>query len=257
MKPADHPASQPMYSPMVVETRDAGSMGRVAAALVADQLRAKPGSVLVFPTGNTPLPMYEALRADKSIHWANSRLFHLDEYIPPAGPQKAEYETFGDFMKKRLWDHVGGRKFYAGHYVDPAAYETILMRESGGGPDMVILGVGKNGHIAFNEPGTAVDARTRIASLTENTLNANFGVKSAREARQKGFPTHAMTLGIDPILRAKQIVLLVNDDPDKKARLAELLDTSQPPDPANPATYLKLHPNVTVITDFTIDRERV
>ncbi len=229
-----------------VRKNSADAVGLEAADRVAAQLVSKPDSTLVFPTGNTPLPMYKALRHMPHLNWKQSRLFHLDEYVQPAGhggPLK--YETYQEYMRRELWDCLDAQKHYFAHYTaQPAQYEQLV--NATGGPELVILGIGANGHIAFNEPGSAPDSPARTIDLTDQTVISNFG-----SVGKKDYPTQAVTLGLKTILGAKQILLLATGE-GKREILKKALDPATPPDPAIPASYLKSHPNVTVITDFDV-----
>ena len=152
-----------------VRLPNANAVGEQAALMVADQLANKPNSTLVFPTGKTPLPLYQALRHMPELDWHSSRLFQLDEYVKPKMAGPLPYETFAEFMDRELWDYIAGHKFYIQHYFQqPAAYEQLVLQ--GGGPDLVILGIGGNGHVAFNEPGSAPDSPTRVIELAEQTM---------------------------------------------------------------------------------------
>ncbi len=216
-----------------------------AAALVARQLTEKPNSALVFPTGKTPLPLYAQLRAMNDINWEKSRLFQLDEYIKPATEGPLPYQSFADFMQKELWNFVGGQKFYLEQYFDcPAAYEALMTQENG--PDLLILGIGSNGHVAFNEPGSEPDSPTRVIDLADQTMISNFG-----GIRKPGYPIQAITLGLKAILNAKRILLLATGA-NKQTITAQAFDPKTPPDLNCPASWLKQHPNVTVITDFSL-----
>ena len=220
--------------------------GREAALLVARTLRQKPHAAIVFPTGNTPLPMYRFLRRMPSSLWVHSRLFHLDEYVPPDdAPGSTQYESYRAYMRRELFRHVGGRHYEMADYIArPEDYDALLRADHG--PDLVVLGIGGNGHIAFNEPGSARDAPTRMVDLAEETIRDNFGALG-----QQGYPTRAATLGMDTILQARRIVLLATGEA-KRPLVERAFDPVPPPTPDYPASWLKTHPHVTVITDFPI-----
>lgn len=239
-------SSQEAGSIRLVRKNNPEAVGLEAAGMVANQLVEKPDSTLVFPTGNTPLPMYKALLHMPHLNWKKSRLFHLDEYVKPAGYNRpVPYETYEDYMRRELWDCLDANKHYFSHYTDnPAAYEAQV--NATGGPDLVILGIGANGHIAFNEPGSAKDSPARTIDLADQTILSNFG-----SVGKQGYPTQAVTLGLKTILSAKRIILLATGE-GKRDILKRALDPSTPADPAIPASFLKEHPNVTVITDFDL-----
>ncbi len=223
------------------------AFGEHAADLVAAQLQEKPNATLVFPTGNTPLPMYQALRHRPALRWHSARLFHLDEYVKPSAlaDTPRRYESYADYMRRELWDYVDGEKFFLrDHEKNPLAYESLI--EANGGIDLAILGIGRNGHIAFNEPGSFPDSSTRLVNLSETTRISNFGASN-----RPGYPTQAITLGLRLLLQARHILLLATGD-SKKEILHRALDPANPPSAACPASWLQTCPRLTVLTDFAV-----
>jgi glucosamine-6-phosphate deaminase len=229
-----------------IERPSEEAVGREAAETVEKTLKQKPNASIVFPTGNTPLRMYQALRRTPYSLWSQARLFHLDEYVPPEGYQgPIKYETYEEYMRRELFDCVGGQKYYMRHYLNRLdEYERLISQDDG--PDLVILGIGGNGHIAFNEPGSPQNAPTRIITLEAQTIRDNFGATGKR-----GYPTQAATLGLDIILRARHIMLLAVGH-KKQAIIRKAFDPKNPPSSDCPASWLKEHPHVTVITDFRV-----
>lgn len=232
-----------------VRENDADAVGRKAAELVADQLDEKANSTFIFPTGNTPLPMYKALRHMPHLHWDSARLFHLDEYVKPPGQKgPVPYETYEEYMRRELWDCISGRKYYFSHFDgDPAGYEKLVNEK--GGPDLVVLGIGANGHLAFNEPGSDPNSPARVIDLADKTIVSNFG-----SVGKRGFPTQAMSLGLKTILSAKKIILLATGS-SKQAILRRAFDPNTPATADIPASWLKqpaIAKKVTVITDFDV-----
>jgi glucosamine-6-phosphate deaminase len=253
----------------LVREADTEAVGGRAAALVARRLAENPEASIVFPTGNTPRPMYRALRNEPGLDWSRSRLFHLDEYVPPPTfgrlsgdnlsgghfssgdfPGNSSYETFEAAIRRELWDHVDGQKHFFGCYTsEPEAYEALVLER--GGPDLVILGIGRNGHVAFNEPPCGPDTPTRRVTLSESTRKANFGPAAlATESRAK-YPTQAVTLGMRTILSARRILLLATGE-GKRAIVRRAFDPTTPPEPECPASWLKRHPDILVLTDFSV-----
>lgn len=247
-----------------IREENSKAVGLAAAQLLADCVQQKPQSNLVFPTGNTPKPLYKILRNPGQaeaphINWSQTHLFHLDEYVPPL-PSVAEqgakkpgslraYETFGESMRRELWDFVDGETFFFEDYVEnPTAYEDLI--QGHGGLDMAIVGIGRNGHIAFNEPPSGPDSPTRRIQLSEATLKANFGLPG--ETQPADFPSEAVTLGMAAILSARQILLLATGE-NKHAIIRQAFDPECPPSADYPASWLKLHGNVVVLTDFALD----
>lgn len=225
---------------------DAQAVGVCAADWVARTLQDSPQAVLVFPTGNTPLPMYEALRHRPELDWSGTRLFHLDEYVPPRDARRPlPYETYAEYMRRELWDVIDGQKHYFIQDVDePTAYEARIAGL--GGADLVILGIGVNGHIAFNEPGAKPDSPARRVALAPATILSNF-----KALNKPGYPTHAVTLGLKSILSARHILLLATGQAKQQVVRQALLECT-PPDADLPASWLKTHPHVTVLTDFEV-----
>ena len=192
------------------ETFDsADALADRAAHLMLGAIRENPRVVLGLPTGRTPIGMYERVVRECSREYHCFRdvtTFNLDEYagVPPDHP--GSYYTY---MRQHLFDHVDIDPLRAHiphgnaeNLHDECLRYEIVIHEAGG-LDLTFLGLGRNGHIGFNEPGTPFDARTRVVQLTESTRKANADLFPG------GVPTHAITMGIGTILESKQIVLLV------------------------------------------------
>ena len=181
-----------------------------AASLLLGAIRENPRVVLGLPTGRTPIGMYDRVVRECSREYHCFRdvtTFNLDEYVgvPPSHP--GSYFTY---MKQHLFDHVDLDLTHA-HLprgmakeldAECARYEGEI--RDAGGLDLTFLGLGRNGHIGFNEPGTPFDARTRVVALTDSTRQAN-----ADCFHDGNVPTHAITMGIGTILESRRIVLLV------------------------------------------------
>ncbi len=237
---------KPLAGIHFVRLRDADAVGCEAAGMVAAQLLAKPESSIVFPTGRTPLPMYKVLRHMPHLNWRQSRLFHLDEYVNPAPrAPRVPYEAYAEYMNRELWDYITARKHYFDHYSQkPDEYERLVSADDG--PDLVILGIGGNGHIAFNEPGSLPDSPARVIDLAEQTIKSNFG-----SVGKAGYPLQAVTLGLGTILSARKIILLATGQ-DKQAIVQKVFNPKTKPSKSLPASWLKQHPDVTVLTDFEV-----
>ena len=194
----------------VVFVEDYEAMSRRAAEIVAGQIRQKPDSVLGLATGSTPLGLYRLLcrwYAAGRLDFSAVTTFNLDEYIglSPTHPQ-----SYHAFMQEHLFSKVNlcpARCFLpdgmAGDVLAEAGrYDARI--EAAGGIDLQVLGIGSDGHIAFNEPGSSLASRTRIVSLTPQTIkdNARFFKKAA------DVPKQALSMGVGTILEAKRIVLL-------------------------------------------------
>ncbi|MFZ5822908.1 MAG: glucosamine-6-phosphate deaminase [Bacillota bacterium] len=223
---------------------DYTNLSRRAAAIVAELVRAKPDAVLGLPTGSTPEGFYNAL-VESGVSLARVRTFNLDEYL---GLPQDHPESYYSFMKRHLYDRTDLRPENCaipdGMTADPVAecrrYEEAV--QAAGGLDLVVLGVGHNGHIGFNEPGTPWDSRTRKVALTDRTRQANARFFNSLEE----VPTHALTMGIGTILTARRILLLASGTA-KAGVVREMVEGE--PDTAVPVTALQTHPDVTVLLD--------
>ncbi len=215
-----------------------------AAALMLEAIRENPRIVLGLPTGRTPIGMYDHVVRECAREYrcfSEVTTFNLDEYVgvPPEHPG-----SYATYMKQHLFDHVDLDPAHA-HLPNGMApdldaeclrYEREI-RESGG-LELTFLGLGRNGHIGFNEPGTPWGAHTRVIRLTESTRKANAEYFPGAEV-----PTHAITMGIGTILESKRIVLLVAGN-GKETALERLRSGIRGED--FPASALWTHGDVTV-----------
>jgi glucosamine-6-phosphate deaminase len=215
------------------------SLPREAARFIANAVTARPDVVLALPTGRTPLDMYSELariHSDEGLDFSRVRIFDLDEYV---GLAPNDPHSFHDY----LWTHFLHQVNICPenvHLIEPgvcATYEHEIQRA--GGIDLLIAGVGSNGHIAFNEPGATFDSRTRIVELADSTLER---MRPAFEDVE--LPQRAVTIGIGTILEARRILVLVSGRAKRDALHAML---HGPISPTCPASALRLHPDVTVI----------
>jgi len=229
-------------------------VGRLAARMIARQLLRKPNLVLGLATGSTPIITYRELarmHREEGLDFSQVTTFNLDEYLglPPTHPQ-----SYRHFMNQHLFDHVniprGNIHVPYGHAaaVDEFCgwYEAEIRRC--GGIDIQVLGVGADGHIAFNEPGSSLGSRTRLKTLTEETIrdNARFF------ERQDQVPRFAITMGVGTILEAHKIILLAvgASKADIVAQAIEGPITS-----SITASALQLHRDVIVIVDSDASRK--
>jgi glucosamine-6-phosphate deaminase len=192
--------------------------------------------------------MYKELIAKNTageISFKDVTTYNLDEYYPIEPTHEQSYRYF---MNVNLFDHIDIDKAKTfvpnGLTENPeeegAAYDAAI--EAAGGVDLQVLGIGQNGHIAFNEPDDALIAGTHITSLTDDTIEANSRFFASKEE----VPTRAFTMGIGSIIKAKKIILLANGA-NKHAAIAQMLDdkiTTQ-----CPATILKAHADVYLFCD--------
>ncbi|WP_045731143.1 glucosamine-6-phosphate deaminase [Pseudarthrobacter chlorophenolicus] len=222
----------------------ASATGSVAAGILAAVVRSNPDAVLGLATGGSPLPIYRAL-AEHSVEMGAVRGFALDEYVGlPAGHPESYAEVIRREVTVRLGLDPAKVAVPDGGAPDPrqaaADYDAAIARA--GGIDVQILGIGHNGHIAFNEPGSALDSRTRVEVLTKRTRQAN----ARYFASPDDVPAQCITQGLGTIMEARQLLLVVSGA-DKAEILAAAL---QGPVSADcPASILQRHAHVTVVAD--------
>ena len=222
-----------------------------AASLAADAIEAlvngNHAAVLGLATGSSPLPAYQELirrhRAGTGPSYAGVRCFLLDEYVglPPGHP-----ETYRETIFRELTDALGiAREQVAGpDAADPrhagARYEEAI--RAAGGIDLQVLGIGSDGHLAFNEPGSSLASATRIKTLTDRTRSDNARFFGSVDA----VPRHVLTQGLGTILRAGHLMLLASGE-RKAAAVAAAVEG--PLSASCPASVLQLHPHATVLLD--------
>ncbi len=175
------------------------SIYRQAVELIAQTLREKPTANLMLATGSTMEPLYALLR-ESGLDFSLAKTFNLDEYYP--GNQ------FREFMNAQLFEHVN---IDANKVHFPTLdYDEVIT--AAGGIDLCLLGIGVNGHIAFNEPGSSVDSRTRIVELDASTRKRNSQLNDGAD-----IPPRAISVGVATILDCKKIVVLANGDEKREA----------------------------------------
>ncbi|MFK3938170.1 glucosamine-6-phosphate deaminase [Alkalihalobacillus sp. NPDC078783] len=232
----------------IIKARDYGDMSVKAAEFVIWHLKQNPAMNIGFATGGTPIGLYKQLVEDHKKNYTSYQQvtsFNLDEYI---GLSYDHPQSYHSYMREHLFSHIdiGDERIFLpkSNTHEPetasAAYEDALYKQ--GGIDLQILGIGNNGHIGFNEPGTPFQSNTHIVKLEETTrvANARFFNKISE------VPTHAITMGIASIMRSKEILLLISGQ-SKRDALHHLLHGKETQD--FPASILKRHPRVTVIAD--------
>jgi glucosamine-6-phosphate deaminase len=215
-----------------------------AADLVADLIRQLEQPVLGLPTGGTPEGFYAAL-VQRQADYERLTTFNLDEYV---GLPKEHSQSYYSYMKARLFEHLPLDPWRIhlpnGEAADAEAecrrYEAEICAV--GGIDLMILGLGHNGHIGFNEPGTPWESRTRRVGLTETTRLANARFFASLEQ----VPKEALTMGIGTILEARQIIVLASGESKAEIIRRTLVEE---PTLAVPATSLRGHGNVTFLID--------
>lgn len=223
-------------------------MSQVAARIVAREILLKERLVLGLPTGDTPAEMYEELVQLYNhglIDFSKVITFNLDEYygLSPNHPQ-----SYHHYMRERLLNHVNIHKknIYIPNGIaidigkECKRYEEEIHHH--GGIDLQVLGIGPNGHIGFNEPGSGWGTVTRLVTLLEETRKR----ESKHFSNPNKVPTKAITMGIKTIMNAKKILLLASGKEKAKA-LKEAFEG--PITTKVPASILQLHPNVIAVID--------
>jgi glucosamine-6-phosphate deaminase len=232
----------------VLIRHDAEEASATAARLIARQIREKPDSVLGLATGSTPLRLYAmlvAMHKAGTLDFRHVTTFNLDEYVglPPAHPA-----SYHHFMGEHLFRHINLTPWRI-HLPDGltpdipthcAAYEAAI--HAAGGIDLQLLGLGTDGHLGFNEPGSSLASRTRLKTLTEQTRtdNARFFTD--------GTPVHhhVITMGLGTIMESRTALLLAFG----QAKAAAVAATVEGPVTASvPGSILQFHPHAKVILD--------
>lgn len=227
---------------------DYRAMSRRAASIIAAQVVLKPDCVLGLATGSTPVGAYEQLvkwYQQGDLSFAQTRSVNLDEYqgLAPTHDQSYRY-----FMQQNLFNHIDivpeNTHVLNGLAEDPAAecaaYDQMI--RDLGGVDLQLLGMGHNGHIAFNEPGDDFGLGTHVVTLSERTIDANQRFFASRD----DVPRHALSMGIKSIMSARRILIVVSGA-DKAEALCQAV--SGPVTNQVPASVLQLHPDVTLVAD--------
>ena len=229
-------------------TEDYQTMSRKAANILSAQIILKPNSVLGLATGSTPVGMYKQLVTwyeKGDLDFAEIKTVNLDEYV---GLEPTHEQSYRYFMQEHLFDHVNinpaNTNVPDGLAADPQAeckwYNQVIRQM--GGIDIQVLGMGRNGHIGFNEPGDAFELETHVVDLTESTIEANARFFASRD----DVPRQAMSMGIKSIMMARKILLMVSGEDKADAVKRAFIG---PVTPQVPASILQLHPYVTLVGD--------
>lgn len=212
--------------------------------IVKDELEQGRLQVIGLATGSTMIPVYEKwVKSD--LDFSNVLSFNLDEYV---GIPSTNSNGYAYFMNHHLFSKKPFKQTYIPNGMatdleaECVAYEKLLNEHP---LDIQLLGVGENGHIAFNEPGTSVDSVTHVATLTDSTL----GVNSQYFDNDEKIPETALTMGIQSIMSAKKLILLAFGEKKREA-IEKLIEGKV--DPQWPITYLLKHPDAIVITDLEV-----
>ncbi|AHI52538.1 glucosamine-6-phosphate deaminase [Spiroplasma culicicola] len=222
-------------------------VGSTTGEMILEKVRQNPNTILGLATGSSPISTYEYVvnkTEQENIDWSNVITFNLDEYkgLAPEHDQSYRY-----FMNEKLFDKINIKKentFVPSGLIDTDEeankYDDLIA--SKGGIDLQLLGIGTNGHIGFNEPGTSFDSITSIVDLTKSTIEAN----ARFFASEADVPTQAISMGLNSIMQAKEIVLIAIGA-NKAEAIYELARGKFSPE--WPCTILQNHPNVTLVLD--------
>ncbi len=228
----------------LIKVKNYGEMSRVASEIVVGEILKKKNIVMGFATGRTPLGLYkELVRAYRKgrIDFSGVRSFNLDEYYPIA---KSDKRSYFSYMFRNLFGRVNIKKsnvnLLDGEVKDWKKecrdYERLIKDSP---IDLLILGVGVNGHIGFNEPGSLKTSRTRLVELTAETIKRNSGIF-------RKVPERALTMGVKTIFSAKKIILLASGK-DKMLAIGRLIKGEVGLD--CPVSFLRKHKDLVVVVD--------
>lgn len=232
----------------IISVKSYEELSRKAAEILAAHIIVQPELVLGLATGDTPAGTYQKLIEkynEGALDFSHVKTVNLDEYVGLASTHPQSYRYF---MEKHLFEYINinAENTYlpdgTSDDLDKACtlYNSII--RSLGGIDVQLLGIGRNGHIGFNEPGTAFETKTHVVDLSQDTIRAN----SRLFERIEDVPKRAITMGIGNIMQAKNILLIVNGEAKADAVVSAFYG---PVVPTVPASILQLHPNVTVVAD--------
>jgi len=220
----------------------------LAAGAVERLLREKPTAVLGLATGSTPMPVYDELarrHREEGLSFAGARGFLLDEYVGLSRdhPQRYRRVISQEIVERVDWpeEKVLGPEGLAEDLAEACARYELSIAEAGG-IDLQLLGIGADGHVAFNEPGSSLASRTRVKSLTAQTREDNARFFDSPEE----VPVHCLTQGLGTISEARHLVLLAIGE-HKAPAVRQLVEGAI--SARWPATVLQLHPHVTVLVD--------
>jgi glucosamine-6-phosphate deaminase len=232
----------------IISAKNYEEMGKMAANVIAAQMKLKPDSVLGLATGSSPISTYENLIQQcqaGELDFSRAKSVNLDEYV---GLDAANVNSYRYFMQQHLFDHINinpaNTHVPCGTNPDTegecAAYDELIRKL--GGIDLQLLGLGPNGHIGFNEPSDCFIPGTHKVKLADATIQAN----SRMFEQESDVPHYAYTMGIRDIVQAKCVLMIVSGENKaeilKKAFYGKIT-------PQVPASILQLHPNFILVAD--------
>lgn len=233
----------------IIVTESYEEMSNKTADIFEKEVRGNPSLVLGLATGSTPIGTYKELirrHKEEELDFSRVKSFNLDEYV---GIEPDDPSSYTYYMKEQFFKHINMDEKNAnipdGMTKDPFKYVEKydeLIRESGG-IDVLLLGIGTNGHIAFMEPDEELSVDSGVVELTKQTIKDNSRFFESK----KHVPTQAISMGMGSILRAKKIVMIANGKA-KAPIIGEILNNGKVTTKI-PATFLLLHNDVTWICD--------
>lgn len=232
----------------IYREKDYNAMSRRAAAVIAAQVVSKPDCVLGLATGSTPEGAYRYLvdwYKQGLLSFKDVRSVNLDEYVGLAPDHDQSYRYF---MQSNLFDHVdidpANTRVPDGLTRDAKAFcdEYDAFIRAQGYVDLQLLGIGRNGHIGFNEPGGCFVKETHVVDLAESTIDANARFFASRD----DVPKQAISMGMGAIMGAKKVLLCASGEEKADAICGSVLGAISP---SCPASILQLHPDVIVVVD--------
>ena len=232
----------------VVISADYDEMSKAAAAVMAKVVRDKPTAILGLATGSTPLGMYKELirmHQEEGLDFSQVTTFNLDEYVGLTGDHEQSYRYFmTENLFKDINVDIANTNVPPGisddFKADCAAYEEKI--KASGGIDVQVLGIGSDGHIAFNEPSSSLASRTRLKTLTRQTIDDNARFFDTPE----DVPVYCVTMGVGTILEARKLILLASGAGKAKA----VVDAIEGPVSSMcTASALQLHPDSVICVD--------
>lgn len=232
----------------IIKAKNYEEMSVIASSMLVEHVQQNESPVIGLATGSTPEGLYRSLIAEYrkgAVSFQGVTTFNLDEYV---GLNKDDATSYQFYMNQKLFDHIDipEEQIHLPNGVsedlqqDCTDYESNIQKA--GGIDIQVLGIGLNGHIGFNEPGTSFLSRTHAVELTASTREANSRYFSSLAE----VPTQAISMGIATIMESKKILLLVSGE-EKAEALYQAINS--PLSEEFPATILQLHPEVTIIAD--------
>lgn len=230
----------------IFECKDAKEIANLVSQKVIELVKNKPNSILILPTGSSPVETYKAIINDhkkNKTSYSQVKTFNLDEYVD----LKPEFisQSYSNFMNVNLFDHIDINRnniHFPNQELVKGKYDKLMKQT--GKIDLALLGVGVNGHIGFNEPNTSICSKTHLTDLDESTRQAN-----SRFFKNdiNNVPSQAITMGLKTILQASEIIVIATGN-SKKEAIRQLLQTGKF-NKQWPITALKKVKNVSIYID--------